>query len=247
MNLSPEDIALIEKHLDGVLTAEEERLFLEQQDNSPEFREAVNFQRQLLVHLEAQQKAAIKSELKGMLQDLKQARGFQRRVLWVAASVILLAGVFGVMQLLGPSPSQQLFDQYFDPYPILSVVRGDTPNGLDPLRLYAQGQYEVFVETVASSRDSTVNNFKSTKLQLAYGNALLAIGEPERAIHELSKIVEGQKHYPDAQWYLALAFLKLEDYVQTEQILRNLIRQDSFYQSSATRLLSSIEKTANNG
>lgn len=243
MKLDPNDIALIEKYLDGEMSPEETQVFEEKQDTSAEFREAVVFHRQLLGHLETQQKLALKSELQGMMSETPETSSFNWKIWSVAASILLVLGFVGVLQLQGPSPSQQLFDQYFDPYPVLSVVRGDTPNGLNPLHLYAEGKYELFVEVMADQRNAA--KLKSTKLQLAYGNALLAISKPEEAIEALSQIKEVQDHYLDAQWYLALAHLRLQNLEEAQELLKPLMEQQSFYKSSARKLLASIEETNN--
>lgn len=241
MKLDPNDIALIEKYLDGELSPEETQVFEEKQDDSAEFREAVVFHRQLLGHLVAQQKLALKSELQGMMSATTETSSFNWKIWSVAASVLLVIGFVALLQLQGPSPSQQLFDQYFDPYPVMSVVRGDTPNGLNPLRLYADNKYEQFVEVMADQRNAA--KLKSTKLLLAYGNALLAISEPEQAIEALSQIREGQDHYLDAQWYLALAHLRLQKLEEAQDLLLPLVEQQSFYKTSARKLLASIEET----
>lgn len=244
MKLDPNDIALIEKYLDGDLSPEETSIFEEKQENSAAFREAVVFHRQLLGHLEAQRKLILKAELQGMMtENVKEERGFEWnwKVFSVAASVLLVLGFVGVLKLQGPTPSQELFQQYFDPYPVMSVVRGDTPNGLDPLHVYAEGKYGQFVEIMADER----NAIKSSKLQLAYGNALLAIAQPERAIEELETIRQGEDYYLDAQWYLALAHLRLQNFSETRALLEQLVEQQTFYKSSAKKLIASLEETDN--
>ncbi len=242
MKLDSNDIALIEKYLDGDLSPEEVLLFEEKQEASAEFREAVVFNRRLLGHLEAQQKLALKSELQDMMIQVREERVFPWKTFWVAASVILLVGFIGVLQFQGPSHSQQLFDQYFDPYPVMSVVRGDTPNGLNPLHIYAEGKYEQFIDVLNNGKVDF--NGKTGQVQLAYGNALLALAQPERAIEELDKILEGQDHYLDAQWYMALAHLRLKNLDKTRALLKSLIERQSFYKSSARKLLKAIEESA---
>ena len=172
-------------------------------------------------------------------------RVFHWKFLSIAASVLLILGFVGVLRFQRPSPSQELFQQYFDPYPVMSVVRGNTANGLDPLQIYSAGKYEQFVELLSSQRNATLKKFKSSKLQLAYGNALLAISQPEKAIEVLGQIMQGEDHFLDAQWYLALAHLRLQDYDKSQALLEQLVRQPSIYKSSARKLLASIENADN--
>lgn len=246
MTLDPNDLALIEKYLDGELSPEETTIFEEKQDSSAEFREAVVFHRQLLGQLEAQQKLSLKAELQGMMVDhVKEERGFDWRIFSIAASVLLVVGFVTLLKFQGPAPSQELFQQYFDPYPVMSVVRGDTPNGINPLHVYAEGKYQQFVEIMVSRRNTDVQAVQSSKLQLAYGNALLAIAQPERAIKELEAIKPGEDYYLDAQWYLALAHLRLQNIHETRELLTQLVEQQTFYKSSARKLLASIEEADN--
>lgn len=245
MNLDPNDIALIEQYLDGDLSDEDAQLFEEKHASSPEFRDAVAFHRQLLGHLESQRKLALKSELREMMSHASAPSVINWKPFSIAASILLALGVIGVLRLQGPSSSQKLFDQYFDPYPVLSVVRGDTPNGLNPLHIYAEGKYEQFIETVKQGSTDVQYNVRTAQLRLALGNAYLALAEPEEAIEELNGVLKGQDYYPDAQWYLALAHLRLGAYDESKALLKGLIDQQTFYKSSARKLLASIEKTDN--
>ncbi len=246
MKLDPNDIALIEKYLDDDLSPEETLVFEEKQDNSVDFREAVVFHRKLLGHLEAQQKLALKAELQGMMvENVREERGFDWKIFSIAASVLLVLGFVGVLQFQRSGSSPDLFQQYFDPYPVMSVVRGNTPNGLDPLHIYAEGKYELFVEIMANKKNAAEPKLKSPKLQLAYGNALLAIARPEQAIEELEMINPDEDYYLDAQWYLALAHLRLQNYDKTRALLEQLVEQQTFYRPSARKLLASIEEADN--
>ena len=242
MSLEANDIELIEGHLDGTLTQAEAQEFESKLASSEAFREYLTFQRNLLGHLEAEQKSTLKGELGDMLQSSKKSSGTSFKVIWLAASILLTGGFAALwVGLQGPSHSQQLFDQYFDPYPVLSVVRGDAPNGLSPLRVYAEGNYQQFVEIMKSSRMSDIRE-KSNELLLAYGNALLALSEPEAALEPLQQILKGEKYYPDAQWYQSLTYLKLGEPEKAQKLLMQLITTNSFYQSSARKLLEELKK-----
>ncbi|MDW3192467.1 MAG: hypothetical protein R8G66_08880 [Cytophagales bacterium] len=241
MKLDPNDIDLIEKYLDGELIQEDQQFFKRKEAASEEFRDAVSFHRQLLGHLQAQQKLALKTELRGMMNESKEPRKFNWKMLSIAASILLI-GIISVLQFQGPPPSQQLFDQYFDPYPVMSIVRGSNDNSANPLRMYAEGKYEQFIDKLTKG-DAVTNQQRTAQLQLALGNAYLVLAQPEQAIKTLSEIEIGDDHFLDAQWYLALANLQLQRFEAANEYLLKLTTEPSFYRSSAKKLIAAIQDT----
>lgn len=241
MNLHPNDIELIERYLDGELTQEDEQRFEEKQAASEDFRAGVSFHRQLLGHVQAQQQLAIKTELRGMMNESKGSRVFfSWKILSVAASILLIS-VIGVLQFQGPSHSQQLFNQYFDPYPVMSIVRGNNTNSSNHLQLYAEGKYQQFIEKLTVSRTDQGER-RTSQVQLALGNAYLAMAQPKHAVQALLQIEEGEDHYLDAQWYLALANLQQQQLETANEYLLKLSTEQSFYRSSAEKLIAAIQE-----
>lgn len=236
------DIDLIEKRLDGTLSGEELREFERRYEESTEFRDALTFHQSLIGNLEAMKKQELKDEMRVMMAEANADRTISMRPLWIAAS-LLIVGSFAALQIWkNGSTSEELFQRYFDPYPLVSVVRGDEPAAqASPLQFYAGGNYEKFAQLMENG-DLSQLKIKSSELLLAYGNSLLALGRPEDAIRELNKITQGEKYYMDAQWYLALAHLNQENLEKSRELLLQLIEQQSFYQSSARKLLEEIKE-----
>ena len=237
------DIELIEKRLDGTLDESELREFEQRYTGSADFRRAVVFHQKLLGNLEALRKEELKQEMRGMMVEAKSRRTVPLRAVWVAAATVLIAGSFAVLQLWrGGSSSDDLFERYFDPYPLVSIVRGNEPvKTTTLLKYYATGDYLSFVQAMENGQVSRAET-RSEEILLAYGNALMALERSEEAILKLKKIGIGEKYYTDAQWYLALAYLDLKDFEQSKQLLRQLAGQPSFYQSSARKLLEELKE-----
>lgn len=240
--LSEQDKDLIERGILDDLTVEEQIQFQSKLDSQKEFREAVELQRRMLASLEAEKKVALKNELKTIfarIEPEESGRGSVRKKwYWLAASLIAVLMTVGWLSLR--TNYTGIFDEYFDPYPAENMVRGEASGGdiREVFRLYGGRDYQQVVALINSQIASGVQ-FSGQNLYL--GNALLATDRTGEAIQVLSQIGEENRYYTDAQWYLALGYLKNREKAEAREVLNSILNKRSFYQSSVRELLKAID------
>lgn len=242
MKLTEKDRDLIERGILNKLNPEEKLEFDQKEHENEEFRSAVKFQRHMLASLEASENVKLKSELKtifaGIEPEALNEQHSSPRWYWLAASTIVLLITFG--WLIQRNDSNEIFDQYFDPYPAENRVRGEfgKQNTQEVFRLYEEGDYVHAIELMEASLASGVD-FKGQRLYL--GNAYLASDQAAKAIKTLGAIEANSLYYMDAQWYLALSYLKNGDKTEAVNVLESLLNERSLYGSSAKELLQELQ------
>lgn len=169
----------------------------------------------------------------------------RRRFIWpawtyglAAAAVILI--VWGVNSTYMPNPDEQLFASEFRPFSsVIPQVRGETPSSaiLSALRSYEMENYDAAIhefETIlAREPDHPLAHFY-------LGNALLAVGRANEAIGHLQSAASGttdDRLAEPAQWYLALAYVKIGNRTAAQPILKSLAIAQGLYASKADAIL----------
>ena len=145
MKLDEYDIELIEKQIDGTLNDQESKDFLQREQESEEFREAVTFQRKLLAMHEARQKSKLKQELKKEFHQNKKIKSrqitFAQKIRFgIAASVILIAASFFIFRDSSIN-KEAIYDEFFEPYPNILKSRSIAKDPIG-MSLYSLEKYE---------------------------------------------------------------------------------------------------------
>ncbi|WP_462251217.1 tetratricopeptide repeat protein [Ekhidna sp.] len=240
MKLAPNDIELIEKSLDGMLSLDEKSLFDEKYQNSDTFREAVLLQQAMLSSLEAKHKSDLKAELSQMLHDVNAEKTDPDSKRWymIAASIVVLLGAVWIFNQ-SYSYEQKLYNKYFEPFPVQGFVRGSIEEAADEIfQSYVDEDYERTVKKILeleSSQDSINAQF------IYLGNAYLHLSQPDNAIESFLKVESSDRYYSHAQWYLALAYLQKGNQEKAIEILEKLSNQNTIYSSSSKSLLEELD------
>ncbi|MCB0642306.1 MAG: hypothetical protein KDC44_11730, partial [Phaeodactylibacter sp.] len=178
-------------------------------------------------------------------QKVRRGPVVMRRWIAIAAGILLLllAGIF----LFQSPDSQQLAEQYFEPFPdaLSAQTRGDEVveyNLNSALRHYQDGAYDVaisYFETYVS-----IQNPDAVAPLLYQGVSHLALKQYAEALPLLEKVRSStalRKEYRNAaQWYLAIAYLGLEQEEQARPLLIDLARRENFFQEKAGALMASM-------
>ena len=248
--LSNEDLSLISRRIDGILSEEEEQLFQQKYASDGAFKEEAIAQTQVLAGIEALERKALKDEFSTWLKRDEEAGNTpttpdqsKPRVVWyfyAAAAIVpfVLIAIF----LLWPEvkTADQLFVENFQPLEnIMSSRSGDTAQAIaSGMRYYEAQEYQsAIVElTKADHEDELV--------KLYLGISYLAVGETFEAKKSLEPLVSGDNlvlaNYAD--WYLALAHLKEQNYELAAKLLSKIKdNPSSDYANDASRLLLDIE------
>ena len=127
----------------------------------------------------------------------------------IAACIILILGVIAIVQFTYKPTPQQLFAQYFEPYPDVLTSRDDTD--IEPRLLEAMAHYNRQEFDAASPLfEVVVQSGRATALvYLYYGVNELARGDGEKALELLNEKKSQTILQYDFKWYLILAQIKM--------------------------------------
>jgi anti-sigma factor RsiW len=253
---------LIEDYLSRQLP-DDERAAIEQR-----IQEDASFRKEVRVaqaaHDAIKQYASERSDRAAIQNALQQVRRRQRRQFGIlAAIVIALAGVAIALLLAKqfnkphpqqPPPAQQapetaspksvqaIANAYLQPYEVGALLGGQ-PEGPDQqfrqlVNVYRQNQCPE-VEQMAPALLSAPDYATETRLMLAY--CLLKQGGANEALALLEETpASAADAYAAARWYMALAYLQLEQVPKAEKLLADIAQSGGEYANQARQLLADL-------
>lgn len=231
---------LIQKYLQGTLSKAEEQLFEEYLQNDPSFAKEIPFFEELSYAFAKADYEQTKSQLQSFYKEEKQS-------VWkkwsVAATILVLIGLGTILYLNDLNSSKKLYAQYFEPYKnvVQPIVRGDVEKTtkVRAFMAYDDGDYAKAIGYL----DELLEEKPEAILALYKANAQLQINQTEAAINILaSQVKASDSIYAEAQWYLALGYLKMDDQTAAKNYLNALLESNSsFKNKDAQELLKSLE------
>jgi hypothetical protein len=208
------------RYLDDELTGEEKLQLEKDLDSNPQLKEQLL---QLQLAVEAVKQAGnvqkIKSIHREMMQEMSASnvaapvRKMVRSKLAIAASIILVALAIGTWWWLQPSASG-LYQQAFVDYQV-STTRTANANESEIRKNYASGDYNAVIKadrSSLSSEDSLLVGISHLKMEQIPS----AISWNSAVAHSASKFRQ------DAEFYLALCYLKIKQYDSTLVIVQSI-------------------------
>ena len=249
-NATPDIMEQLVRYLDGELEggekkAMDERLIADQDlrsayENLLETRAAIKYyglqQKVSSIHQQ------VMSDKKEPVKMIRPARRIIRYSLAIAASLLLLVTGWVAYSFYSLS-AKKVFSQQFHSYE-LSTRRDDNSSLLTPVeRSYQQKKYGEVVNLVAEK-----DTAGGEEAFLA-GMSWMELGNPEKAIAHYTKLINhnqatGTKLLNDeAEYYLALAYIKNKDYDLALALLRS-IREDPdhrYHRAITTRLIRKVK------
>ena len=230
---------LIALYFDGKLNANQKPLFDKLMSTDAEFRAQVEFEKQT--------KTAIisikKDDLKRKLQQLEAPKKrFNYYTIVIAASLIIALGIFSLLQPTETVSNEQLFAEYFQPYAnvIAPASRGDEHTNT---KTEAFAYYDAHNYKVASEKFHTLFNTTNTSYYLFYEAICeLQLGNTQMAIN----LFEQHKGFEDKlathrNWYLALAYLKIDNVKDAKVLLQTITAKKSYKHKAAEDILKKIK------
>ena len=182
-------------------------------------------------------------------QGSNKTKSFFRKgyIYAIAASIAVIIGVFGVSRLFYNSSAtnfDDIFSQYYKIYQDDFTTRSDqvvVNNLYLAFQAYETHDYEKAVELF-----SKVTEVDESMLMAYFykGISCIEIGNYAVAVESFEKVTKNPSnpYYPQAQWYCALTWLKLNNSENARQHLSWLISNDRFYGIKAKEVLLKIEK-----
>jgi len=244
--MNPPTQQQIEDYLLGRLTEAECKTLEAQLKQQPALKEELKIQQLILDQIEAIGDRDMKKKLLAIKASriLKENGSSRRSILFrlgaVAAAIALL--VIGYLLFLSPPAPQKLFAEYYEAYPLPFASREVGEEGIARLgALYRQKDYKAALPLIQALLESTPAD---SRLLLARGIAQLNLGELEESIKSFNLLINSQDplYMDQAQWYMALVRLKLNDVESAKEILRKIAKdQEAFYQEKASELLKDLK------
>lgn len=168
--------------------------------------------------------------------------GFTRRKLYYAAATLALLMATGgiVKNLMQPDyNNSEIFDKFYQPYEVTVTYRsGNTET--DRLLLTALQKYEdedykqaliLFEQLLEKRKDDMAVNLYS-------GISYMEVEKYQKATHSFQSIITDNNNLfiEQAEWYLAMCYLKTEDNTKAKELLDELIKKESYYKEMAKKI-----------
>ena len=247
--LHENDLMLIEDYLDGELEGDALHAFEQRLKTDPELSNEMQLFKEVNMHLKVAHKEHKKKEWKAILNEavapVEKKPENKRRILYfisAAAAVALL--FFGVFTLFpGTSSSNQLAQEYWEDsssFLATSIERGNTDT--DSQRLseaflqYKNNNYESALQIL-----STLEN-TNDESELLYAACFFQSDDMPQAIEKLLPLVNNPQSLAkdEAQWYLALAYLKDGQAVASRKLLNDIIARKAWNWKKSQSLLNQL-------
>ena len=163
--------------------------------------------------------------------------------LGVAASILLFF-TFGFQYYISNKNANDLFTNNFYKYPntlhpnLKSNNTNENSNEIKAFRAYDLDNDNKAIELFENSIEK--NNDENIYFYL--GQSYLSIGKADKAIKSFKKSLESnEKYIEEIEWYLALAFIKKKDFESAKYHLNTVIKNNSYKNSTAKKLLKEIK------
>lgn len=240
MKLSEEHIELAEKYLRGQLEEQESKEFAAKLEADEELRAEVEALQAALIAVEADGILQMKKELEQIRQQVEVEKKSSRPVNWwlIAASFALLAAVtWAALKFIEPDPPQEIFAENFEVYRPPVQLRDDASgesSWAKGRKAYGDGDYAAAAQHFEDAKsDPQVPQYLR---EFYIGIAQLAEDKAEAAIPHLQTSLETESDYSQqARWYLALAYLAVDDIDNSRSVLYKIISNESAYKYKAAK------------
>ncbi|HOT14537.1 MAG TPA: hypothetical protein PK252_07230 [Bacteroidales bacterium] len=161
------------------------------------------------------------------------------------AMLILLIGVAGVLKfsiLKTTIEGTDIFLQYYSVYKVDGVMRSDINANSElslALEAYSEGN---FGKASSLLKSHAYSGIEFNKAQFYFGLASIELADYQVAIEAFNKVLSnGNNPYiAQSHWYLALTWLKLNNYNAAKEHLQWLQQNDRFYGKKAKEIFNKL-------
>lgn len=242
---------MIEKYLDGKLSGTELSDFENRLKADPDFAREVEATRDVNRFLLKKAKVDVFNELITEVaqeyfdkEDNNKKKVNRFGYLKVAAVALILIGIGTIgYLLLKPVSSKDLFAQYYKPYSTDVYTRSDNSDSSIinlAFQEYQQKQYSNALELF-----SKIQLVDSNRIVVLFfsGISYLETNNKEKAILFLKQASSDSSNalYSQAQWYLAMTYLKFDNPNEAIPIFEKQIKEKSFYADKANKILEELK------
>ena len=245
----------IDRYLHRELTEEELAAFELEMENNPDLVAEVNLYQEIDAAVQESDVMTLRSRLDAINKDIlgkKRKEGsfiarFPRKRLAavsVAASLILLLGINGILNKNNLTTTDDLYGKYYTTYPGTGISRA-SGTGLDSKMSKALLQFNeknygesliLFSEILDQDADNPVGNFYS-------GMAYQETGQFEKAIASYQYVIKTGNNLfvSQAEWYSGLCYLQKDDRKNAISQFKKIANSKSFYSERAMAILKKLK------
>ncbi len=243
MEFTDKDIRLIEDALLDRLSGEDQFRLAERLKDD-QFSAEYERYKLMIGMVQSEGRSELKKDLQKIDKELPLLQNNKQRTIpmyvrWlVAASLIGIAGYLGIYNF-NSDTNLNVYNKYHEAYPNLidPITKGSESGYMSPYQLYESGRYE------AAQREFSVLD-QSEERDFYMALTYLELEDFVNAINRLSQINNNDAHRfsSEARWYLALAYIGVQNEEKAGAILIDISEQEnSPFSKSASQLLKELE------
>lgn len=248
MEISDQNIALIEKFFAGNLTGEESAAFEARREAEPEF------DREVMLYAQARENIDILGDMNLKAHFKQRYEATEARVIapvWIrfryaiAAAVLLLIGSVILLNILPDSKMapEELYAMHFVPEEVSFTRSGSDPGeGVEQMIDLFNSQQYAQASILADSLLLNSSLQQSSFLLLYQGISRMVQEEFLSARESLGEIPDTSPYYWQAQWYMALTFLKTGETENAREILALLTEKSKEFGRKSQEILNHLDK-----
>lgn len=234
---------LIDQYLQHELSEEEQLDFQQRLETDPDLAAALAFRKATLRYLNAQdglpalqqEMAVLNEQYFGAETPEKMKKTSLKRWLWPVAAAACI-----VLALLLWNPFQADPYQRFAQHEPLSLTEksGTAHIGSEAESSFNAQDYPKAYEQLKTFLAQQPNNKQA---ELALGIAAMETERYTEATAIFNRLAQGSSVYQTAgQWYIALLYVKQQQYEEAKKALAKIPPSDTFYRAKARELLSTL-------
>ena len=231
----------IDRYVNGEMNTEEVHLFKQRMRENGALAEEVHLHRDVLVGMNQYFNLDLKRILQEEEARLKKKPFNFYKWAGIAASIILVLGIAYLVFFTGQTDPQQLYAQYYKPYP--NIVTPAQRSGNEPanpaLGLYEAGNYS---EALTNIEQQMSAGSQAPYLVFYAGIAALNTDEESKAISYFEKVIarKDETFASPAKWYLGLAHLKAGQKQKAVRTFKEIEASGNDYSQRAAEILQDL-------
>ncbi len=233
----------IERYLNGELEEDDLWEFKKALDNDPQLKADVRALKELKKVMSQTKKVEIMEKMFTIHQNEQKKKRFLGIPAYgaAAASFLVMAAIGGgLLYLQSGNKHEKLFKQYYTTESGSFGLRSGNANIDQPvmqgLQFYELGKYESAIELFNKTPDNLLG-------KLYRGLSYIELEEFGPAIKDFTEIIDqqGNLFIDQAQWYLALTYLKTKDVSKAKTLLTSIAADRGVYKTKAQKILNELE------
>jgi len=241
---------MVDDYLDGILSATEEKDFLKTVDEDDTLSDELHFQQEVResIHDEGfaklrnalmKESATIENEPRHIVFHSRK----DKNVVYAIAATIALLIASGLLyiflngQLVKP---EQLAEKYYHPAQSIQHLRSleesDLMGANEAFDFYNNGDYAQALTRFSTIENKVVSAFYS-------GICYYELKNYQEAERSFQFIINHKRNlfYEQAEWYLALTYLKTDKVTQAKEILSQMSQKDSPFSEQSLEILEKLD------